>query len=82
MRGQDVVRVTVQVLAGPLWWTRLFQLSECLLLGCCGGWFDVLGGGSFAAAVVGGVGGPVAGGGVLPGDGLTFIRLVRTRLVA
>src|SRR5437763_635310 len=31
--------------------------------------FGVLGGGWFAAAVVGGVGGPVAGRGVLPRDG-------------
>src|SRR5215472_2717476 len=53
---------------GPTWWTRLFQLSECVWLSprCRLG---VFGGGWFAAAVVGGVGGPVAGGGVLPGDG-------------
>src|SRR5262244_1746426 len=58
----------VETAAGATWWTRLFQLSECVSLsrGCRLG---VFGGGWFAAAVVGGVGGPVAGGGVLPGDG-------------
>src|SRR6266516_923052 len=67
--GEDVVRVAVKGLAGPTWWTRLFQLSECVSLTCvpkCR--FGVVGGGWFAAAVVGGVGGPVAGGGVLPLD--------------
>src|SRR5262249_40146770 len=55
--------------AGSTWWTRLFQLSECVsLTGVLKGRFDVFGGGWFAAAVVGGVGGPVASGGVLPGD--------------
>ena len=59
--------MAVEVGAGPTWWTRLFQLFECVSLtpkcrfGVFGGWF--------AVAVVGGVGGPVAGGGVLPRDG-------------
>ena len=61
--------MAVEVFAGPTWWTRLFQLSECVsLTGVLKGRFDVFGGGWFAAAVVGGVGGPVASGGVLPGD--------------
>src|SRR5215467_4114240 len=66
--GDYVGGVAVEVGAGSTWWTRLFQLSECVSLSprCRLG---VFGGGRFAAAVVGGVGGPVAGGGVLSGDG-------------
>ena len=60
--------MAVEVLAGSTWWTRLFQLSECLLVARPGDRVGVLSGGWFAAAVVGGVGGPVARGGVLPGD--------------
>ena len=57
--GDDVGGVPVEAAAGPTWWTRLFQLSECvsLILKCRFG----VGGGWFAAAVVGGVDGPVAG---------------------
>src|SRR5215813_12147723 len=67
--GDDVGGMSVEAAAGTTWWTRLFQLSECVsLTGVLKGRFDVFGGGWFAAAVVGGVGGPVAGGGVLPGD--------------
>lgn len=62
--------VPVQAASGSTWWTRLFQLSECVSLTrvpkCR---FGVFGGDWFAAAVVGGVGGPVAGAGVLPFDG-------------
>jgi len=61
--------VAVEVLAGSTWWTRLLQLSECVwLTGVPKCRFGVFGGGWFAAAVVGGVGGSVAGGGVLPFD--------------
>src|SRR5262249_58136352 len=66
--GEDIVRVAVEVFAGSTWWTRLFQLSECVsLTGVLKGRFDVFGGGWFAAAVVGGGGGPVARGGGVAG---------------
>jgi hypothetical protein len=55
-----------------LWRSRLLQLSECLLLRSpedrfAG--FAGFAGGLFAAAVVGGVVGPVSAVGPLPGDG-------------
>src|SRR5450759_3625370 len=64
------------VVGGPfgviLWRSRLLQLSECLLLRSpedrfAG--FAGFAGGLFAAAVVGGVVGPVSAVGPLPGDG-------------
>ena len=67
--GEDVVGMAVEILAGSTWWIRLFKLSECVSLirvpKCR---FGVFARGWFAAAVAGGAGGPVAGGGVLPGD--------------
>ena len=56
----------VEVGAGAHWWSRLFQLSECLSVAN-----RVIGLVDWAvsAAVVGGVGGPVACCGVLPFDG-------------
>ncbi len=52
-----------------LWRSRILQLSECLSLASPGDWFGGLGGGLIAAAVVGGVGGPVSAAGALPSDG-------------
>ena len=52
-----------------LWRSQIFQLSECLSLAGLRGRLDGLRGCRCAAAVVGGVAGPVSGGGALPGDG-------------
>ena len=63
----DISGIPVQAGTGPTWWTRLFQLCACvsLILRCR---FGVFGGGWFASAVAGGVGGSVAGRGMLPFD--------------
>src|ERR1035437_9979948 len=51
------------------WRSRILQLSECLSVASRDFGFDGLCGGSLAAAVGGGVSGPVAAAGALPGDG-------------
>ena len=48
-----------------LWWSRLLQLSECLLLRSPEDRFEGFAGGLFAAAVVGVVVGPVSAAGPL-----------------
>src|ERR1019366_106479 len=49
------------------WRSRILQLSECLSVASRDFGFDGLSGGSLAAAVGGGVSGPVAAAGALPG---------------
>ncbi len=51
-------------LVGVLWCSQIFQVSECLSWILC-----VVAGRGWAAAVVGGVAGPVSAAGSLPGDG-------------
>src|SRR6266568_9084929 len=69
LHGRDLVDgAAAAVFADPLWRSQISQLSECL---SC---WDVTGadwrhGWGVAAADFGGVGGPVSGGGALPGDG-------------
>src|SRR5664280_606633 len=54
---------------GFYWRSRILELSECLSVASRDFGFDGLCGGSLAAAVGGGVSGPVAAAGALPGDG-------------
>jgi hypothetical protein len=66
---QGVHRSPQRIDIGMYWRSRILQLSECLSVASRDFGFDGLGGGSLAAAVGGGISGPVAAAGALPGDG-------------